>query len=319
MRPHGFFQWSVRILCAGLAVLLAVLLVRYQRGERAHTAHISELRREAERYEARLKEIRNELDAAKQAADGTSKTGRMMLAFQPGKTDDLEMIALLSETYGFSPVIVLDAAGDRAQTLLQGALERGWEVVFTAADFREDGPARAAALRERVPEENAALDTGMFLLREAYENDENLEALAAAGFGGSISYYAHAAFAQTHPDHLMMRYSYLKDANFAVQKRLSQLSGGAEALMFVFDLTAEDLTQAVVERFLATICAYARENDTPITTVTQTAEAIRQNRIDTASGQAAYEALAAERQAEIDELNAKLDEIYGKWKEGDPT
>ena len=112
-----------------------------------------------------------------------------------------------------------------------------------------------------------------------------------------------------------MNYSYLKDASFAVQSRLRELSSGAEALMFVFDLSAKELTPETENRFLTTICSYADAHALPLSTVEQTNAAIRENQVNTASSQEAYEKLLAERQEELDELNAKLDEIYSRWNE----
>ena len=127
----------------------------------------------------------------------------MLATIVPGKIcarrgDDLEYVPIsgwhvpvrltIGVAVALVTALILNYARVNGAESVLIAVRMAAEVVFTAADFREDGPARAAALRERVPEENAALDTGMFLLREAYENDENLEALAAAGFGGSISY-----------------------------------------------------------------------------------------------------------------------------------
>ena len=319
MRMQGLLRWIVRILCLGLACLLAVLLLRYQKSERAHDAHITQLRKEAERYEARLKEIQKELDAAKGGVGGENKTGMIVIAFQAQSRDDLGRIAAEAEQYGFTPAVVVDAEASDAERLLRAAADAGYEIVLTAEPFGEASAERAAALRGMLTEEQAGSDSGMFLLREAYESEENLALLESAGFSGCISYYSHAAFSETHPAFTLMQYSYLHNASFSVQKRLGELSDGGEALMFVFDLTAAELSQEAADRFLSAICGYAGEHGAEIATVAQTVDAIRQNRVNTASGQAAYEKLLAERQEEIEELNAKLDEIYSKWKEVDPA
>lgn len=315
MRMQSLRRWLVRVLCLGLACLLAVLLVRYHRSERAHDAHIAQLRKQAERYEARLKEIEKELAAAKDDIGSENKTGMILLAFQPQSSDDLRLIAEKGEQYGFAPIIVLDAQAPNADALLRAAADAGYEIALTADPFAADTAQHAAALRGRLGEEQAASDSGMFLLREAYETEENLALVANAGFDGCISYRTHAEFSAVHPDFALVQYSYLRDAAFSVQKRLTALSDGSEALMFVFDLSAEAITPETVDRFLSEICGYAAEHGTAISTLAQTREAIRRNRQNTAHGQSAYEALLAERQAEIDELHAKLDEIYSNWKE----
>lgn len=317
MRMHSLSRWLVRVLCLGLACVLAVLLVRYQRSEREHDAHLAQLHREAERYEARLKAIQKELDAAKNDVGSENKTGMILIAFQAQSTDDLRRIDAYAEQYAFAPVIVLDAEASGAERLLRAADDAGYETVLTAEPFGEETPQRAAALQNGRGDENDAPDGELFLLREAYESEENLALLEAAGFAGCISYRSHADFSAAHPAFAMMQYSYLRNASFSVQKRLSALSDGGEALMFVFDLGAAELTPEAVDRFLSAICGYAEAHGAQIAAVAQTVEAIRQNRVNTASGQAAYEKLLAERQAEIDELNEKLDEIYSKWKEVD--
>lgn len=315
MRMQSLRRWLVRVLCLGLACLLAVLLVRYHRSERAHDAHIAQLRKEAERYEARLKEIEKELDAAKNAVGSENTTGMLLLAFQVQSSDDLQLIAEKGEQYSFTPVIVLDAGAPNADALLRAAADAGYEIALTADPFETDTARHAAALRGRLSGEQAASDSGMFLLREAYESEDNLALVEDAGFYGCISYRTHAEFSAAHPDFALLQYSYLRDAAFSVQKRLTALSDGSEALMFVFDLSAEAITPETVDRFLSEICGYASGHDTSISTLAQTREAIRQNRQNIRSGQSEYETLLAERQAEIDELNEKLDEIYSNWKE----
>lgn len=319
MRMQSLRRWLVRVLCLGLACLLAVLLVRYQKSERARDEHLAQLHKDAERYEARLKEIEKELAAAKDGIGSENKTGMILLAFQPQSSGDLKQIAEAGEQYGFSPIIVVDAEGENAEKILRAAADAGYEIVLTAEPFGEASAEHAASLRGLLSEDQAASDSGMFLLREAYETEENLALVASADFDGCISYYSHAAFSETHPSFALLHYSYLRNASFSVQKRLNELSDGGEALMFVLDLSAPELSQTAVDRYLSTICGYADAHDVEIAAVAQTVEAIRLNRVNSESGKKAYDRLLAERQEEIEELNAKLDEIYGKWKEVDPA
>ena len=315
MEYRGALRWIVGILCAALACLLAVLLIRYQQSERAHEEHIAQLREEAETYEAQIKAIRRELDEMEDRIGSDSKTGMIMLAWQVESAEDVKHVSEQAKQYSVKPVVVVDIHAKELRRILSAVNSAQYELVLTAYPFDENTPKDAAALRQTLAKDYPELrDTGVFLLRETYENEENL-ALLTDGFDGCISYYTHAAFAEKHQDFQLMNYSYLKDASFAVQNRLRKLSSGAEALMFVFDLSAKELTPETENRFLSTICGYAAEHELSLSTVAQTIEAIRQNQVNTATGQEAYEKLLAERQEELDELNAKLDEIYSRWNE----
>lgn len=315
MRDYGVLRWIVGILCAALACLLAVLLIRYQQSEQAHEEHIAQLRKEAETYEARLKTIRKELDDMEDRIGSDSKTGMIMLAWQVESADDVRHVTEQAEEYSVEPIIAVDVHAKELRRILSAVNEASYELVLTAYPFDADARKDAAALRESLEEDYPDLrDTGMFLLRETYENEENL-ALLSQSFDGCICYYTHASFAEAHPAFQLMNYSFLRSATFAVQTRLKQLSSGAEALMFVVDLSAEELTPEIENRFLSSICTYAGEHELPLSTVEQTTDAIRQNQVNTATGQEAYEKLLAERQEELDELNAKLDEIYSRWNE----
>lgn len=310
----GLLRWTVRILCLGLACLLAFLMIRYHSAERAHDAHIAELQAEAEAYEAQLKAIQNELDTMKSAVGGENRTGMLPIAFAVRDAADLEQIGAWASQYAFTPAIVLDVETEHARQLAEVAAREGYEVVLTALPFTADTAERAAALLPKPEEADAEAAPALFLLREAYEDEDNLTLLMNAGFDGCICYYDHKDFSEAHPDFQLMQYSYLKSDSFSVEKRLKQLSDGGEALMFVFDLASADLPQEAVERFLSTISGYAADADLEFTTVSETCLALRQNRMNTMSGQADYETLLAERQAEIDALKEKLDEIYSNWK-----
>lgn len=315
MRDYGVLRWIVGILCAALACLLAVLLIRYQQSEQAHEEHIAQLRKEAETYEARLKTIRKELDDMEDRIGSDAKKGMIMLAWQVESADDVRHVTEQAEEYSIEPIIAVDVHAKELRRILSAVNSAKYELVLTAYPFDADAPKDAAALRKTLNEDYPDLrDTGFFLLREAYESEENL-ALLSDSFDGCVSYYTHAAFAEAHPDFQLMNYSFLRSATFAVQSRLKELSSGAEALMFVLDLTAKELTEQAENRFLSAICTYAGEHELPLSTVEQTINAIRQNQVNTAAGQEAYEKLMEERREEMEELNAKLDEIYSNWNE----
>ncbi len=315
MRGYGVLRWIVGILCAALACLLAVLLIRYHQSEQAHEEHIAQLRKEAETYEARLKAIRKELDDMENRIGSDAKTGMIMVAWQVESVEDVQHVSEQAEQESIEPVIVVDVHADALQQILSAVNDAGCELVLTAYPFDADTPKDAANLRKTLKQDYPELrDMGLFLMREAYENEENL-ALLSDGFDGCVSYYTHPAFSEAHPDFQLMNYSFLRSATFAVQNRLKALSSGSEALMFVFDLSAAELTPEVEGRFLSTICSYAEAHALPISTAEETIAAIRENQVNTNSSQEAYEKLLSERQEEIDELNAKLDEIYSRWNE----
>ena len=315
MRDYGVLRWIVGILCAALAGLLVFLLIRYQHSEREHDAHIAQLRKEAETYEARLKTIRMELDEMEDQIGRENKNGMIMIAWQVESANDVRHVTEQAEKFPVEPIIVVDIHAKELYRILSAVNSAKYELVLTAYPFDEDAPRDAAALRKTLDNDYPEIrDTGIFLLRESYESEENLN-LLTEGFEGCISYYTHAAFAEANPAFSLVNYSYLHDATFVVQNRLKELSSGAEALMFVFDLSAKELTPETENRFLSAITDYAQANQLPLSTVEQTVDSIRQNQVNTASSQAAYEKLLAERQKEQDELNAKLDEIYSRWRE----
>ncbi|MCD8008024.1 MAG: hypothetical protein LUF68_03675 [Clostridiales bacterium] len=304
------------ILCVLLACVLGYLLYTNHREQQAQTAAIEAVVEEAKSYEQELEELEEELAALEAAAAYTSEVASIMVWFTCSDAADLAYIADKAETWQFSPVLVLDCTMEQADIKqLLSAVDDTWEIMLYAPAFSQE--TNEAVLSARSCLEAAGRQhTGVFLLRDDYNNESNVQLLLNDGFIGYTSYHTKAPEeGQTAEGAVYFDYSYLTSSNTTVESRLSALYENKSAMLVVFEtgsIGSDSMPESYVTSFLDTMRAYTEYDDCAFSTMTAVVEELSQINTIEATNRAAHEERIAEIQRQIDQLEETIDAIYDK-------
>ncbi|MCD7844198.1 MAG: hypothetical protein LUG17_06220, partial [Clostridiales bacterium] len=176
------------LLSAVFACALGWMLYTEYRQEAAFSAASQALKEEAAPYVTQRQALLSELDELESSAACFSDEARFMVGFLVSDVSDLSYIREKAETYGFSPVLVLDCAmveTDLKQLL--DAAEDQWEVMLYISPFSaetNDDVLAALSCLDSIGKDH----TGVFFLRYEDNSDANVQLLLEDGFLGYTSY-----------------------------------------------------------------------------------------------------------------------------------
>ncbi len=302
------------ILCVLLAGGLAWLLHTNQQEQQAQTAAIEAAVAEAKPYEQELDELEEELEGLEEELSYSSEEASLMVGFTCSDEEDLAYAEELAESYQFSPVLVLDCTMDMTDiAVLLDAADDQWEILLFVPAFSEGNNENVLAVLDYL-ESIEREHTGMFLLRNDYSSEANIELLLEDGFLGYTSYNSSApAAGQTEEGTVYFDYSYLTSNRTTVATRVDALYVNNAAMLVVFDMDSvgtSSLPESYVTSLLNTMQSYTEYDDCAFSTVADVVEELSEINSIEADYQAEYEVQAAEIQERMAQLEEIIDEIY---------
>lgn len=305
------------IICAILGALIAVvigyLLYTNQQQEKEQTAALESLQDELEPYESELRELQADLNNLKYNISYTSEEAEILVGFVPSDVSDLSYIEEKSQTYDFTPILVLDCTMEmeNVEAIIE-AVEGDWEIMLFSPAFSEDINENVLSVLSLLEAENIE-HSGVFLLRSDYSSTANIQLLADDGFIGYTNYNEdHLQIGQTEDGLIYFEYSYLTSSDTTVSSRLYSLYSSKSSMIVAFDMASINsgaLPEAYVDALFDTMQAYTEYDDCTFSTVADVIQELSNVNSIEAENQAAYEEQAAQIQERIDELQEIIDGI----------
>lgn len=307
------------IVCAILCILVAAVLVfmydTNRQQDKAQTAALQALRDELQPYESELRELQAELGSLEEDVSYTSEEAGIMIGFVPSDTSDLSYIVKKAETYGFTPVLVIDCTMEMEDVeAIVGAADEDWEIMLYASDFSEESNEDVVSVMDYL-ESTGREHTGIFFLRSDYSSAGNIQLLVEDGFIGYTYYSDPPTAGQTEDGLVFFDYSYLTASGTTITSRLASLYSRKSAMIVTFDMAsinAGSLSETYVISLFDTMQSYADKEDCSFITVADAVLELSEVNAIEAANREACEEQAAEIQARIEELQEIIAEIYEK-------
>lgn len=307
------------VLCILAVAALGYLVYTSRQQEKELTASLNALQAEAKTYESELADLRLELNSLPDTFSYSSEEAEIMVGFNVTSAEDIAYIEEKSETNDFSPVLVIDCTMETEdiETIVEAA-DADWEIMLYATDFSEaanDDVLKVLSWMESIEREQ----TGVFLLRDAYSSESNMQLLADDGFIGYTSYHdSSPQIGQTEDGYVYFDYSYLISSETVINDRLSALYSSKASMIVVFDMfsiNSGSVSKSYVTSLLNTMQGYAKQEDCSFSTVADVVEELSGINEIEAENQEEYEEQAAEIQERIDELEETISNIYDQLEE----
>ena len=312
-----------RLLTGILAVVGIVLGVVFvsslymdQKEEQQQSAQLVRQKEEAKPYEKEIKEINTQIEERKQNLDYLSDTAKMLVGYKMYAPENLAVIQKQAETYGFAPVIVLDCAMETTQltSLIQTVVGGGWEIMLTGSPVMDEFSEKVTHVREVLGQFGIS-DTGVFLLRDSYYSQENIERLTANGFKGYTCYSSEVTNGCEEDGMVYFEYWYYNKDSSLLEDKMGQMVSGRKSMIVVFELESlqtEDLSEEEMEQTLNLTKEYVEDGEMVYSSAAEVVHELSNMDAIQAQRQAEYEEYAAQQQEKIGELKEKINQIYGR-------
>lgn len=301
----------VQTLCIILALCLAGLYIGHEKQEEIKERKIAKLHEQAYPYEQELKQIEAELNDLREGIRVANETGMLVIGYQISNTDDFAFVEDSSWEYGFTPIVVIDLAGENPDVLLELAKQNYDFIVLTASAFTED-------IRESLKQYRKTYGITYFLLRNTEDTEENIQLLKEAGFQGCARFSEASDNGVLDNGLACTNYSFIKSDSFSITSRMNELEKGKQSLLFVFDLSSDKLAKEAVVQKLEQIKAQVDAGTLISSTLSDIDDSIRKNSEATQSKRMTYEQYAEGKIVRMQELEDIIDEIYSHW-DGDES
>lgn len=220
------------ILCVVVAIVIGYLFYINQQNEKEQTVALESLQEELEPYESELQELQAELSDLNNDVSYTSEEAEIIVGFVPSEVADLSYIEEKSETYNFSPVLVLDCTMEVAEVdAIINAADPDWEIMLFSPTFSEDANENVLSVLSLLETRNVE-HCGVFLLRSDYYNITNIQLLSDDGFTGYTNYNEdNQQIGQTEDGMIYFEYSYLTSSGTTIASRLYTLYSSKSSMI----------------------------------------------------------------------------------------
>lgn len=311
-------QWLAIALSVIILAGLGVMAVRHSRESRQRDEAISEMLDQARTVEQELNRLQRELEARTREAEKNTRTATFMVGYEIARKSDVEIAARQAQQFGFRPVFVLDPTLSSFRELLDAVSAQHCEIVLSASPCTPESIAAKEARTMLAAMEGSAVDSKLYLLRNADDNDSNLSLIASAGYEGCIRHVDSGENTVLENGIITLSYSQIKSGEFDVDKRLNDAVENGQVILFVFEMGAiEDgaLKETDIENALSKIQATINENDSRFYTLAESEKIVKEWVEQQILSRSELERFTAEQQKKIDALEDKLNEIYAQWNQ----
>lgn len=298
----------------GVALVLGLYMDRKE--EQQKSAQLARQNEEAQPYEKEIKKINVQMEERKQELSYISDTAKLLVGYRMYVPENLAMIQKQAETYGFSPIIVLDCGTELEQltTLIQTVAGEGWDIMLTGSPTVDEFDEKVTKVRD-VMGKLGISDTGVFLLRDSDYSEENVEILVANGFKGYTCYSSEVTNGCEEDGTVYFEYWYYKQDSSLLKDKMEQMVSGRKTMIVVFGLESlqtDDLSEEDIEKALDLTKGYVEDGKMVYSSTAEVVHELSNINEIKAQRQAEYEEYAAQQQEKIAELKEKIDQIYGK-------
>ena len=303
------------VLIILLAGLLGGLLFWDKQDEARRTARMEQLQREARPYYQEITAIRNELQNQEREIRITHDVSGVIIGFVPAAADDVSTVKALTAGYGFTPLIILDCAKEETvlQDIVRRTVDEGWNLMLAGITFDQTVLERADFICTLLPEYGYETEPA-FLLRRAYDTNENRETLRQHGYQYLVRYTDSLIADVDEFGTPYIAYGFVRSPN-TYSNLVNQIVAAHTMMNMVFDF--EDLAQGTIDETIIT--DYLKAVETQVSTgklvytdLTEAFDAVVEGESLSRRRQEAYEQYKEEQQKRIDELEEIISEIYSR-------
>lgn len=278
------------ILAAMIAVVCANAYFEHQ-NEVHKKEHQAELKAQAVPYEREIAQLEKELLDKQRALEENDNVGRIMIADRVSSAKDIK---------NAKGIIVIDTKAD--DSLIEAAAKSECEVVLACEKFSARTVSR---INEKCPLDAVILET-------KYRNKQNLQSLADIGIKNYFIFIENGEYKIGKADCVEMTYTAIKINNYSIGDRLRQieLNKGAHLVIFwpTIDKSVADENRELIEGEI-------KAGNLEKSTISESSAKAWANSRNAKKRQSDYDAFARKQQEKIDELQAKVDEIYSHYFE----
>lgn len=276
------------------------------------------VQREAEAYEAELREIRNDLAQRKKELEQPEEIGRILIGYYVMSEEDVSLIKAHKSKYGIAPAAVLDCGREleEVEALLTALQELDCEIMLTGSPLTEDVLYAADSIRARLPQYGFSEEVS-FLLRGTDDKKEWRDTLFTQGYMGLARFSNTVENGTSEKGMPYIAYNFVSDN--------SQLTGGIvetaqkkTAMILVFDLAGLENGKLKETDITKTLDYIEKQVDKEFLIYGSLGKTLKMVK---AGDDAAnirlqeYKKYEAEQQAHIEELEEKIHDLYRNWEE----
>ncbi len=308
------------MVCAVLSILLAGVIVfmfcTENKKENARVAAVQAVVEEVPSYEKELQDLRSELSNLQDRISYSSEEAEIMVGFVASGVSDFDYIADTASAYHFFPVLIIDCTMemDAIKDMIKTA-DESWEIMLYAPTFSEEINADILSVMACLENEGKE-HTGVFFLRSDYSTDANIQMLKEDGFLGYTSYHSESPEAgQRENGVVYFDYSYLSTSGTSVVRRISAMYDNRASMIFALDMNSINngaLAEAYVTELFDTLQGYAEKENCSFSTMGNVISELSEVNSIEAVNQGSYKEQAAEIQAQINEMEERINELYNK-------
>ncbi len=270
---------------------------------------------EARQYEIRIQELEAEIKAQERAAEVTPDQGTAVIAYQLAAPEDVSFVVSMGETYGFKPTVVLDCGQteENLRLIAEALAEAGnpADIMLTGSPFTDEVLANARMLLAEMP--SYGFRGGIsFLLRKSDDSSENRAFILDEAFAGYAFYSDNGACGTLPSGTPYLSYSFIRTMDSSIDSSLRTVRSNKVSMAIVLDLVScaqGTLTFDRVTEWTAAIADAGARGEMNVQSADKAYGVLRTIRAQNDEAAAEYEAFRSSKQAEIAELQEKIEEI----------
>ena len=307
-------------ILAAVSIVVGVVFVSGlymdQKEEQQQSAQLAGMNEEAKPYEKEIREINAQIEKEKKMLAYLSDTAKMLVGYKVYGLDDVAMIQEQAEKYGFSPVIVLDCVMEIKEltNLIQSVADKGWEIMLTGSPVTDGIYETVTQVREVLGQYGIS-DTKVFLLKNSDYSEETVEKLKDNGFKGYTCFSDTVANGCEENGMVYFEYWYVQRGDASMAKKMDLMIADRKSMVVVFDLESmhtDSLPEEAIAERLELMEEYVKQEKMVYSSTEEIVEELSDINDVRAQRQEEFEKYAAQQQEKIDELEEKIQKIYGR-------
>ena len=316
MDRKKFLTGILAAVSIAVGVVFVSGLYMDRKEELQKSVQIARQNEEAKPYEKEIREINAQMKEREKSLAYLNDTAEMLVGYRMYAPEDMAMIREQAETYGFSPVIVLDCTMEIKQltNIIQSVADKGWDIMLTGSPITDEINENVTQVRE-VLSQSGLSDTGVFLLKSSDYSEKNVAKLAENGFKGYTCFSNTVTNGCEENGIIYFEYWYVQKGDTSIQNKLELMVDDRKAMIVVFDLEnlhTGFLTEEAITERLDLMADYVKAEKMVFSVTEEIVGQLSNINEVKAQRQAEYEEYAAQQQEKINELKEKINQIYGR-------
>lgn len=301
------------VLILVMSAALGIMIVREKKSVKERNAEIAALEEKTKPYREELFQRKDQLAKKEKELDNVQEMSVVSVAFVVSSNEEAEIVKELAKDYAFPITIVLngDVELEEVRNILAVSGLKEYDLILTVSKLEDTGFEKVKQIRMMLPEYGYE-NRDSFLLLLGDDTEENMEALGREGYTSLIRYRENQDSGITGQGQKYFPYSIVKNGK-TIEERMIQLLHAPSDMLFIFQmqaLSSKLLKKEDIAATLEQLQEYQKEQKLQLTDVTGILEGmdLRQEQVETRKRE--FEVYKEEQEKIIEELKAKIEQIY---------